>query len=90
MPDLRGQTPNQAVDTLRALGWGSTLRQVFTSVDDPDQVGVIIGQDVPPGTGFARDQIITITVGQDTTPPTTTTTTDSSGIFEPTESPEPR
>ncbi|MDQ4103572.1 MAG: PASTA domain-containing protein, partial [Actinomycetota bacterium] len=90
MPDLRGQTPNQAVDTLRALGWGSTLRQVFTSVDDSDQVGVIIGQDVPPGTGFARDQIITITVGQDSTPPTTTTTTDSSGIFEPTESPEPR
>ncbi|MGH3788496.1 MAG: Stk1 family PASTA domain-containing Ser/Thr kinase [Pseudonocardiaceae bacterium] len=89
MRDLRGQNPNQAANTLRTLGWAGTLRQVFTPVEDPDQVGLVIGQDVSPGTGFARDQTITITVGQETTS-TTTTTPDSNGIFEPTESPEPR
>jgi hypothetical protein len=34
---------------------------------------------VPPGTGFAVDQIITITIGRDNT---TTSTTTSSPIFE--------
>jgi eukaryotic-like serine/threonine-protein kinase len=85
MPDLRGQTPNQALATLQRLGWSSTLRQVFTRVEDSDQVGVIVAQDVQPGTGFARDQVITITVGQDSSP-TSTTTTDDEGIFGPPES----
>jgi serine/threonine-protein kinase len=80
MPDLHGQSPNQALNTLRKLGWAGTLRQVFTSVNDTNQVGVILTQDVPPGTGFARDQTITVTVGRDNA---TTSTTTSSEIFNP-------
>jgi serine/threonine-protein kinase len=78
MPDLRGQTPTQAQAMLRKLGWVGTLKQVVAPVDDPGQAGVIVAQDVPPGTGFARDQTITITIGADNT---TTSTTTSSGIF---------
>ncbi|MDQ3762400.1 MAG: Stk1 family PASTA domain-containing Ser/Thr kinase, partial [Actinomycetota bacterium] len=82
MPELSGQTPNQALNTLRRLGWAGTLRQVFTPVNDANQVGVILSQDVPPGTGFARDQTITVTVGQ-STQPTSTTTTEGGDIFGP-------
>ncbi|MBV8541056.1 MAG: Stk1 family PASTA domain-containing Ser/Thr kinase [Pseudonocardiales bacterium] len=78
MPDLRGQTPTQALDALRKLGWFGTLSQAFTPVDAANQVGVIVTQDVPPGTGFARDQTIKVTVGQDNTTPSPTPT---SGIF---------
>ncbi|MGH3539484.1 MAG: PASTA domain-containing protein, partial [Pseudonocardiaceae bacterium] len=77
MPDLRGQTPTQAQNTLRKLGWTGTLKQVFTPVEDATQVGFIVAQDVPTGTGFARDQTITITVGQNNAATSTTT----SGIF---------
>jgi beta-lactam-binding protein with PASTA domain/tRNA A-37 threonylcarbamoyl transferase component Bud32 len=78
MPDLRGQTPTQAQNALRKLGWTGTLKQVFTPVEDAAQVGLIVAQDVPAGTGFARDQTITITVGQNNAATSTTTT---SGIF---------
>ena len=78
MPDLRGQTPAQAQNALRKLGWTGTLKQVFTPVEDAAQVGLIVAQDVPAGTGFARDQTITITVGQNNAATSTTTT---SGIF---------
>jgi eukaryotic-like serine/threonine-protein kinase len=78
MPDLRGQTPTQALTMLRKLGWVGTLKRVSTPVDDTNQAGVVVAQDVPPGTGFARDQTITITVGGDNT---TTSTTTSNGIF---------
>jgi beta-lactam-binding protein with PASTA domain/tRNA A-37 threonylcarbamoyl transferase component Bud32 len=78
MPDLRGQTPTQAQNALRKLGWTGTLKQVFTPVEDATQVGFIVAQDVPVGTGFARDQTITITVGQNNAATSTTTT---GGIF---------
>ena len=78
MPDLRGQTPTQAQNALRKLGWTGTLKQVFTPVEDAAQVGFIVAQDVPVGTGFARDQTITITVGQSNAVTSTTTT---GGIF---------
>jgi eukaryotic-like serine/threonine-protein kinase len=79
MPNLRGQTPTQAQATLQRLGWTGSFKEVLTPVDDANQVGLIVKQDVPPGTGFAVDQIITITVGRDNT---TTSTTTSSPIFE--------
>jgi serine/threonine-protein kinase len=79
MPNLRGQTPTQAQATLQRLGWTGSFKEVLTPVDDANQVGLIVKQDVPPGTGFAVDQIITITIGRDNT---TTSTTTSSPIFE--------
>jgi beta-lactam-binding protein with PASTA domain len=78
MPDLRGQTPTQALNTLAKLGWVGTLKKTFTPTEDANQAGIIVSQDVPPGTGFTRDQTITITVGRDNT---TTSTTTSSGVF---------
>jgi len=80
MPNLHGLTSNQALATLQKLGWTGTLHEVFTQVNDPTQAGLIVAQDVPPGTGFTRDQTITVTVGRDNT--TTSTTTTSSPIFE--------
>ncbi len=79
MPNLRGQTPTQALATLQRLGWAGTLMRTSTPVDDANQVGVIVRQDVPPGTGFARDQTVTVTVGQDNAP---TSTTSTPPIFE--------
>jgi serine/threonine-protein kinase len=79
MPNLRGQTPTQALNTMQRLGWTGSFKEILTPVDDANQVGIIIKQDVPPGTGFAADQIITITVGRENT---TTSTTTSSPIFE--------
>jgi eukaryotic-like serine/threonine-protein kinase len=79
MPNLHGLTPTQAQNALQKLGWAGTLKQVSTQVNDANQVGVVVAQDVPSGTGFTRDQTITITIGRDnmTTSPTTT-----SPIFE--------
>ncbi|PZS14718.1 MAG: Stk1 family PASTA domain-containing Ser/Thr kinase [Pseudonocardiales bacterium] len=78
MPDLHGLSPVEAQNALRKLGWTGTLKQTFTPVEDATQVGLVVTQDVPAGTGFARDQNITITVGQNNAATTTTTT---SGIF---------
>ncbi|MGH3753825.1 MAG: Stk1 family PASTA domain-containing Ser/Thr kinase [Pseudonocardiaceae bacterium] len=86
MPELRGQTPDQALSTLQRLGWVGTLSQVRTPVEDPNQVGSIVAQDVRAGTGFARDQTITVTVGEDTVT-SSTTTSSSSGIFGPSPTP---
>jgi serine/threonine-protein kinase len=80
MPNLRGLTPDQALAALQRMGWNGTLHQVFTQVNDPNQAGLIVAQDVPPGTGFARDQTITVNVGRENTTSSTTTTTSS--IFE--------
>ncbi|MGH3550457.1 MAG: PASTA domain-containing protein, partial [Pseudonocardiaceae bacterium] len=78
MPDLHGLTPTQAQNALIKLGWTGILKQVFTPVEDAAQVGLVVAQDVPAGTGFARNQTITITVGQNNAATSTTTT---SGIF---------
>jgi eukaryotic-like serine/threonine-protein kinase len=83
MPDLRGQTPNQALNTLRNLGWTGTLQQVTTSTNDPNLVGRVLDQDVPADTGFARDQTITITIGRDNATRTTTTTDTDPGLLFP-------
>ncbi|MGH3800640.1 MAG: Stk1 family PASTA domain-containing Ser/Thr kinase [Pseudonocardiaceae bacterium] len=82
MPDLRGQTPTQALSTLRQLGWTGTLNQVTAPTNDPNLVGRVLDQDVPAGTGFARDQTITITVGQGSANSTTTSRDNDGGLFE--------
>ncbi|MDQ4011480.1 MAG: Stk1 family PASTA domain-containing Ser/Thr kinase [Actinomycetota bacterium] len=83
MPDLEGQTPAQAQNVLERLGWTGTLKVVSAPANDPDLVGRILDQDVPAGTGFARDQTITITVGQSSATSTTSSTDDDDGIFDP-------
>ncbi|HKR50925.1 MAG TPA: Stk1 family PASTA domain-containing Ser/Thr kinase [Pseudonocardiaceae bacterium] len=83
MPDLRGQTRSQAANTLQRLGFNGTLRQVGVPVNDPDQVGIVVAQDVPAGTGFARDQTITITVGTNAGTSSTTTNDSNPGLVFP-------
>ncbi len=82
MPDLRGRTPTQAQNTLRELGWTGTFTQLDAPANDPGLVGRVLDQDVPAGTGFARDQTITITVGQDSASSTPTPSDRDGGIFE--------
>ncbi|MGH3884021.1 MAG: Stk1 family PASTA domain-containing Ser/Thr kinase [Pseudonocardiaceae bacterium] len=82
MPDLRGQTPTQALNTLRRLGFAGTLQQVNAPTNDPNLVGRVLDQDVPAGTGFARDQTITITVGEDRETSSTTPSDGDGGVFD--------
>ncbi len=82
MPELRGQTPNQAQAILRRLGWTGTLKLVTAPANDSNLVGRVLDQDVPEGTGFARDQTITLTVGQGRETSTTTPSDGDGGIFE--------
>jgi beta-lactam-binding protein with PASTA domain len=51
--------------------------------NDSDLVGRILDQDVPAGTGFARDQTITVTVGQSSPSSTTSPSDGDEGIFDP-------
>ncbi|HZA16439.1 MAG TPA: PASTA domain-containing protein, partial [Pseudonocardiaceae bacterium] len=83
MPDLQGQTPSQAQSTLQRLGWTGTLKVVTAPANDSDLVGRILDQDVPAGTGFARDQTITVTVGQSSASSTTSSSEGDGDIFDP-------
>ncbi|HEY2764224.1 MAG TPA: Stk1 family PASTA domain-containing Ser/Thr kinase [Pseudonocardiaceae bacterium] len=65
MPDLTGKTPSQAKSLLEGLGWSGNLNQVATTVSDENNVGRIVDQDVRAGSGFTRDQTITVTVARD-------------------------
>jgi serine/threonine-protein kinase len=78
MPDLDGLTPDEAADRLRKLGWtGTSLRVTSTPVDEAKDVGRIVEQDVPAGSGFTRDQTITVKVGKRAANTTTTTEADN-------------
>ncbi|MDQ4021595.1 MAG: Stk1 family PASTA domain-containing Ser/Thr kinase [Actinomycetota bacterium] len=83
MPDLQGQTPSQAQSTLQRLGWTGTLKVATAPANDSDLVGRILDQDVPAGTGFARDQTITVTVGQSSASSTTSPSEGDDDIFDP-------
>jgi serine/threonine-protein kinase len=65
MPDLTGQTLSQAANTLQRLGWTGSFNPVSKTVNDKDDVGRIVDQDVQPGSSFAPDQTITVTVGKE-------------------------
>lgn len=65
MPDLTGQTPEQAQQTLQNLGWKGELTVRRVPVSDSSQEGVVVGQDVAPGTEIAKNQTITVDVGAD-------------------------
>ncbi|MPZ64306.1 MAG: Stk1 family PASTA domain-containing Ser/Thr kinase [Pseudonocardiaceae bacterium] len=72
IPDLTGQTPDQAEQTLQELGWSGQLTVREVPVDDSSQEGTVVSQDVPPGSTFTPDQTITVDVGAEDE----TTTTD--------------
>jgi len=63
MPDLQGLTQQQAQRALSDLGWNGQLAIRRIPVGDESLIGRVIGQDVPPGSTFARDQTITVDIG---------------------------
>ncbi|MGH3977668.1 MAG: Stk1 family PASTA domain-containing Ser/Thr kinase [Pseudonocardiaceae bacterium] len=72
MPDLTGQSPLQAQQTLRGLGWNGQLQVRKVPVSDSDQQGQVVAQDVSPGSPFTRDQTVTVDVGTEESATTTT------------------
>ncbi|HEU0086322.1 MAG TPA: Stk1 family PASTA domain-containing Ser/Thr kinase [Pseudonocardiaceae bacterium] len=64
MPDLTGKILLDAQNTMRQLGWTGKFILLTTPVDDEDQAGRIVNQDVKPGSGITSDQTITVTVGK--------------------------
>jgi beta-lactam-binding protein with PASTA domain/predicted Ser/Thr protein kinase len=70
MPDLTGQTPEQAQQTLQELGWTGDLTVREVPVDDSSQQGVVVAQSVSPGESITKDQPITVEVGAEQEPTT--------------------
>ncbi|MDG3012893.1 Stk1 family PASTA domain-containing Ser/Thr kinase [Rhodococcus sp. D2-41] len=67
MPDLTGQTPQQALSSLKAAGWAGGQGQLSTSpvtTLDTTQVGKIQTQTQPPGSSIQKDSIVSVGVGQ--------------------------
>jgi len=67
IPSLTGQTPVQAVETLRAAGWQGTLAeidQVDVQTLDTGQVNRIQQQAVAPGTAISKTDRVNVTVGK--------------------------
>ncbi|MGN7132269.1 Stk1 family PASTA domain-containing Ser/Thr kinase [Rhodococcoides corynebacterioides] len=67
VPDLTGQTPVQAVDTLRAAGWQGTvsdLDQVDVPTLDTGQVNRIQQQAVPVGQALGKTARIGVSIGR--------------------------
>ncbi len=79
MPDLTGQTPGQAQSTMQGLGWTGNFNVVTRNADD-DASGRIIDQDVQPGSAFATNQTITITVGEEQGD---SSSSSGNGVFDP-------
>jgi len=65
MPDLSGMTPNQAENQLRGLGWTGDFNQIDGTTNNPQELGDIIDQEIPPGQNAGKDQDIGITVAKD-------------------------
>jgi serine/threonine-protein kinase len=65
MPDLTGMSPNQAENQLRGLGWTGNFIEAEGSTENPQDLGDIIDQEIPPGENVAKDQDIGITVATD-------------------------
>ena len=67
IPDITGQTPVQAVDTLRAAGWQGTvsdLDQVDVPTLDTGQVNRIQQQAVPEGQPLGKTARIGVSIGR--------------------------
>ncbi|WP_305093235.1 Stk1 family PASTA domain-containing Ser/Thr kinase [Prescottella sp. R16] len=67
MPDLTQMTPAQAVDALRRAGWTGSSNQLSQKKQptlDTDLVGKIVGQQQSPGSDVAKNETLTVLVGE--------------------------
>ncbi|SFJ55863.1 Stk1 family PASTA domain-containing Ser/Thr kinase [Amycolatopsis sacchari] len=80
MPDLTGLTQQQAQQRLGQAGWDGTLNYQVDQVNDPDEDGKVTRTAPAAGTQIAKNQTITLFIGErrngggggNTTTPTTT------------------
>ncbi|RJO77287.1 Stk1 family PASTA domain-containing Ser/Thr kinase [Nocardia panacis] len=66
MPSLVGQTPAQALETLRGAGWTGTTSQITQTTQGtfaPGEVGRILSQQPSAGSSVPKNGTITITTG---------------------------
>jgi len=78
MPDITGDTVDQAKAKLQNRGWNGTIKATEVP-SKPNEAGKITEQEIPSGQPITSDQTINVFVGAQanntTTPPTSTTTT---------------
>ncbi|MDP9494030.1 MAG: PASTA domain-containing protein, partial [Actinomycetota bacterium] len=79
VPNLLGQTPEQAEAILADLGLSMSVSNTPQPVVDPAQDGRVVDQSPDAGAEVFPGDVVTVTLGQftppSTTAPTTTTTT---------------
>ena len=82
MPNLKGQTEDQATQTLQNLGWHGTIQtqSVHTGTADPNTV---VRTTPTTGTTIAPDQTIVLFIQEDSGTPSTGPSTGGGGIFNP-------
>jgi len=75
VPNLLGQTPEQAEAILTDLGLTINVSDSTQPVVDASQDGLIVDQNPDAGAELFPGDVVTVTLGEFTPPPTTTTTT---------------
>ncbi|MBN1171546.1 MAG: Stk1 family PASTA domain-containing Ser/Thr kinase [Micromonosporaceae bacterium] len=64
LPDVRGQTPEDAKATLRGAGFTGTIDPQYRQTDDPSEYGMVVGMDPDPNKVIASNSKITIIIGK--------------------------
>jgi eukaryotic-like serine/threonine-protein kinase len=72
MPQIVGDTVEEATAKLQALGWTGTIEETEVPPEDPGDINHIMEQEVPTDQPIAKDAVIRVKVGS-LTPPTTST-----------------
>jgi eukaryotic-like serine/threonine-protein kinase len=83
MPNLIGQTPDQAEQTLRSQGWSGTLTIQTQRVSDPDQNGIVLNTSPSQGSQIGKSQQVTLIVGSRNGSSSSPTSPSSGGIIIP-------
>jgi serine/threonine-protein kinase len=64
IPNLIGMTPQDALQTLRGLGWTGRLNEASSDTTDPDEIGKITEQQQPPNSKIKKDDDVGVLVGK--------------------------
>jgi eukaryotic-like serine/threonine-protein kinase len=74
MPDITGDTVEEAKAKLQALGWSGTINEASTPAERPNDAGKIVEQEIAAGQQITSDQAINVKVAEARDNETTTTT----------------
>jgi serine/threonine-protein kinase len=64
MPDLTGQSPEDAQSTLAAQGWSGSISQTSQPTTDTDQIGKVIATRPSAGGSLRKNQTVTLVIGE--------------------------